>query len=53
MTEAYFQGYMAGARGRPRLCVDPWNVQWLREWFRGYDDAMAEKPMDLAGSERA
>ena len=38
-SSAYWQGYLAAEAGEPRECVNPWSVQWLLEWFRGYDAA--------------
>jgi hypothetical protein len=34
----FLEGFMAAQDGKPRLCVNPWNVWWLREWQRGYDE---------------
>lgn len=38
-SEAFMAGYTAAVLGAPRQCPNPWNVQWLREWMRGYDEA--------------
>jgi hypothetical protein len=38
-SDAYMEGYMAAEDGKPRECINPRNVQWQREWLRGYDEA--------------
>ena len=37
MSDAYWDGYLAAQKDKPRECLNPWNVAWMREWFQGYD----------------
>ena len=39
LSNAYWEGFLAARRGDERHCINPWNVPWLLDWYRGYDDA--------------
>lgn len=47
-TEAYWNGYIAAQAGRSRECANPWSVQWLLEWLRGYDDEAVSTTRSVA-----
>jgi len=45
-SDAYWEGYSAASRGESREPLNPWNVAWLRDWLRGYDDYVTRDAID-------
>jgi hypothetical protein len=48
VPEAYMEGLMTAKARKHRICINHWNdPEWLKEWYRGYDEyCEANDPRD-------